>query len=498
MRTRTIAFGLVFVVILAVLAVVFIPRLLEPGPASPQAYWPTQGWRAGAPEDQGFDSGKLAEELQALEDNGVQIDSLLIVRDGYVVLDAYFYPYDNTIPHKLASVTKSVMTTLIGIAVDQGKMQLDQPMVSFFPGRAIANLEPRKEQVTVRHLVSMRNALASGCLAGDEPTLDAMRANPDWVQAALDRKMANEPGARFCYDSPGMHLLSAILQEATGMTALDFGRQYLFEPLGIRDVHWQSDPQGYTHGWGDLYLKPGDAAKIGYLWLNQGVWEGEQIVSASWVADSVTAHSRAGGDGYGYGWWVSEDSYYALGRGGQNIRVYPGYNAIVVTTASAFDYDQIEPLLTAAFVDPDQPLPGNPAGVADLDATLSALAGAPTPWPVGPVPGIAGMISGKTYVFGPNPAELATLCPDLDDPEVATLTMRLEGRDVIWPIGLDGKYRVAPDGQGLRGYWTEPQTLVIEVFEDGLSSLQLHFEEDRVEVSSPALGLQFEGQAEGP
>jgi CubicO group peptidase (beta-lactamase class C family) len=498
MRTRTILIGLVSVAILALLAVVLIPRLTGPEEIPSQAYWPTEGWRTSTPEEQGFDSGKLAEELQALENNGVQIDSLLIIRNGYVVLDAYFYPYDNTIPHKLASVTKSVMTTLIGIAVDQGKIELDQPMVSFFPGRPIANLEARKEQVTVRHLVSMRNGFASGCMAGDEPTLDAMRANPDWVQAALDRKMANDPGTHFCYDSPGMHLLSAILQEATGMTALDFGRQYLFEPLGIREVHWQSDPQGYTHGWGDLYLKPRDAAKIGYLWLNQGVWEGEQIVSASWVADSVTAHSNAGGDGYGYGWWVSEDSYTALGRGGQNIKVYPGYNAIVVTTASAFDYDQLEPLLNAAFVDPEQPLPADPARVAELETTLDALAGAPTPWSVGPVPEIAGMISGKTYVFGPNPAELATLRPEFDDPEVATLAMMLGGRDVVWPIGLDGRYRLAPDGQGLRGYWTEPQTLVIEVFEEGLSTLRLHFEGDRVEISSPALGLQFEGRIEGP
>jgi CubicO group peptidase (beta-lactamase class C family) len=497
MRTRTIAIGLVFVAVLAVLAVLLIPRLIGSEETSTQAYWPTGGWRASAPEEQGFDSGRLAEELQALEDNGVPIDSLLIVRDGYVVLDAYFYPYDNTIPHKLASVTKSVMTTLIGIAVDQGKIDLDRPMVSFFPGRAIANLEPRKEQVTVRHLVSMRNGFASGCLAGDEPTLDAMRAQPDWVQAALDRQMANEPGAHFCYDSPGMHLLSAVLQEATGMTALEFGRQYLFEPLGIREVWWQSDPQGYTHGWGDLFLKPRGAAKIGYLWLNQGTWEGEQIVSASWVADSVTAHSRAGGDGYGYGWWVSEDSYTALGRGGQNIKVYPGYNAIVVTTASAFDYDQLEPLLSAAFVDPDGPLPADPAGVAELEATLEALAAPPSPWPVSPVPEIAGVVSGATYLFGPNPAELATLRPDLSDPEVATLTMTLEGRHVVWPIGLDGKYRVAADGQGLRGYWTEPQTLVVELFEEGLSTLRLHFEEDRLEISSPALGLEFEGRIEG-
>ncbi|MGD8998681.1 MAG: serine hydrolase [Anaerolineae bacterium] len=496
MRARTIAIGLSFVAILAVLTIVFLPRLLRPEQVPTQPYWPTEGWRASTPEEQGFDSGKLAEGLQAVQEDNINLDSLLIIRNGYVVLDAYLYPYDNTIPHKLASVTKSVMTTLIGIAVDQGTMELDQPMVSFFSDRTIDNLDALKEQVTVRHLVSMRNGFESGCLSRDEPTLNAMRANPDWIQAALDRKMVREPGTSFCYDSPGMHLLSAILQEATGMTALEFARENLFEPLGIREAFWQSDPQGYTHGWGDLYLKPRDAAKIGYLWLNNGAWEGKQIVSASWVADSVKAVSRAGDDGYGYGWWVAEDSYFASGRGGQHIRVYPALNAIVVTTASGLDYDQIVPMLTAAFVDPELALPANPASVAELDATLAALAQAPEPWPIGPLPGIAEAIAGKTYVFEANAVDLATLRLEFDDTNEATVFMNLEGADVIWPIGLDGKYRLSPIGQGLRGFWADAQTLVIEVFEDGLSTRRLHFEDGRVEISSPELGLKFEGQME--
>jgi CubicO group peptidase (beta-lactamase class C family) len=496
MRTRPIVIGLGSAVILMVLALVLLSRLLEPEQVSTQPYWPTQGWRTSTPEEQGFDSGKLAEGLQDMRGSG--LDSLLIIRNGHVVLDAYFYPYDHTIPHKLASVTKSVMTTLIGIAVDQGKIQLDLPLVSFFPNRAIDDLDARKEHITVRHLVSMRNGFESGCLAGDEPTLNAMRGNPDWVQAALDRKMLREPGTSFCYDSPGMHLLSAILQEATGMTALDFARKNLFQPLGIREVFWQSDPQGYTHGWGDLYLKPRDAAKIGYLWLNDGVWDGKQIVSAAWVADSVTAHSNGGGEGYGYGWWVSDDSYYAYGRGGQNIRAYPSFNAIVVTTASGFDYDQIVPLLVTSFIDPEHPLPANPAGVAALDKALAALAQSPNPWPSGPLPDTARAISGKTYLFGPNTADLATLRLEFNDSAEATLYMKLEGLDVIWPIGLEGAFRLSPIGQGLRGYWNDPQTFVIEVFEDGLSTRWLQFEDDRVEISSPELGLGFEGQTADP
>ena len=496
MRTRIIVIGLTAVVAVVLLAILIIPRLLNSKQTPDQAFWPTQGWRTSTPEEQGFDSSILADGLLALQEGNVHLDSLLIIRNGYVVLDAYFYPYDRSIPHKLASVTKSVMTTLIGTAVDQGVIQLDQPMLSFFPDREIANLEARKEHVTIRHLVSMQNGFASGCLAGDEETLNKMRSNPDWVQAALDREVVVEPGTGFCYDSPGMHLLSAILQEATGMTTLEFALQNLFEPLGIQEVFWQSDPQGYTHGWGDLYLKPRDAAKIGYLFLNQGNWDGKQIVSATWVADSVKAHSKADGDGYGYGWWVSDDNFYASGRGGQNIKVYPSYNAIVITTASGFDYQQIEPLLVAAFVNPNKPLPANPASVSKLEEVMSDLARAPNPWPDNPMPEITKQISGKTYVFGENSVDLETLRLEFEDPEAATFYLKLQGQDETWTVGLDGNYRTSPDGQGLRGYWENPGTFILQIFEEGLSIRRLFFEDDRVKINFPESGYDLEGRME--
>jgi CubicO group peptidase (beta-lactamase class C family) len=240
--------------LLGTLAYVFLPgRGSLPALPAPD-YWPTGGWQTSTPEQQGLDSATLAEGIQAIHDKHVAIDSVMIIRNGYVVLDANFYPYNGSFPHDMASVTKSVTTTLIAIAAEQGKLQLDQPVVSFFPDRVIANLDDRKRSMTVRDLVSMRNGMESGCFHGDDSTLDAMRSQLDWIQAALDRKMTSQPGTQFCYDSPGMHLLSAILQEATGMTELAFARQYLFEPLGIQDAAWEIDPKGYYHGWGDLHL----------------------------------------------------------------------------------------------------------------------------------------------------------------------------------------------------------------------------------------------------
>jgi CubicO group peptidase (beta-lactamase class C family) len=495
MRAKTNIYGFFALVLLTISSCSGYPTD-QPEQVPTQTSLPTQGWQTNTPEEQGFDSSILAEELQSLQESNIPIDSLLIIRNGDVLLDAYFTPYDGSFPHNLASVTKSIMTTLIGIAIDQGKIELDQSMISYFPNRVIANLDERKESITVRHLVSNQNGFESGCLSGDELTLIAMRSTPDWVQAALDRKVTHEPGTGFCYDSPGMHLLSAILQEATGMTALEFAQKNLFEPLGIHDVLWRADPQGYTRGWGDLYMKPPDAAKIGYLWLNKGVWEGRQIISASWVEDSVKANSFGGMGDYGYGWWISSDGYYATGRGGQNIRVYPAYNAVIVTTGSGFDYDQINPLLEAAFVNPSKSLPANPTGVAKLDNLLSALAQQKEALPIGVTPDIPDEIFGKTYVFDKNPISLATLRLDAIDSNQATVYMNLEGSDVIWPIGLDGTYRMASSGQALRGYWSDSHTLVCEFFEDGLNTLQLHFMDDRVEVGLPEQGIRLEGQKE--
>ncbi|MCU0486270.1 MAG: beta-lactamase family protein, partial [Anaerolineales bacterium] len=278
----------------------------------------------------------MAAGLQTMLDEGAKVDSLLVIRNGYVVLDAHFAPYDGTFPHDIASVTKSVITTLIGIAVDQGKLSLDDTLVSFFPDRTIANLDERKSRITVQDLVSMRNGMQSGCYEEDEPTLDAMRSQPDWVQAALDRPMMFEPGTKFCYDSPGMHLLSAILQQATGMTAQEFAQANLFAPLGIREFIWVTDPQGYTRGWGDLHLLPEDLAKIGFLWLQRGQWDGRQVVSEAWMLDSVKLHSSfiEPDFGYGYGWWISNGDYQGSGRGGQRVRVVASRNTIIVVTAA--------------------------------------------------------------------------------------------------------------------------------------------------------------------
>lgn len=413
-------------------------------------------------------------------------------------------------------MTKSLITTLIGIAIDQGKLTLDQPMVSFFPGCKIANLDAQKEKITVRHLASMSSGLDSLGLEADEGTLTEMQANKDWIQFALDRKVVSEPGTHFVYDSPGMHLLSAILQQATGMTALEFARQNFFEPLGIQDVIWPSDPQGFTRGWGDVHLYPRDAAKLGYLWHNKGVWEGKQLVSREWVENSVKTQIKTGDEeDYGYGWWVlagtTEGEYAAMGRGGQRIQVVPALNIIIVTTGCGFDIDDIMPFLIPALVDPNKPLPANPTGMVEFNNALAKVLQAPAPQPVTPLPDIAKAISGKAFVIDPNPIQLKTLRLDFNDSAEAKLYITFNDNSQSSPIlvGLDGIYRILPGDfnlpQGFRGYWADTQTFVLEIDEIANNSHTIYrmlFQGNQVVIqgtkTAHSLSLTVKGKMQNP
>jgi CubicO group peptidase (beta-lactamase class C family) len=495
-------------IVLSVVAVTGCSRSREAAPGSPAADWPTAGWRTGPPEEFGFDSLKLAEGLLAIRDEGFDLHSVAIVRHGVMFLDAVFYPYDGQALHDQASVTKSIMTTLIAIAVDQGKLGLDDPMLSFFPGRRVANRDAAKERVTVRHLASMSSGLECTA-AGDEQTLKEMRKSPDYVQFVLDRKMISEPGARFVYCSPGMHLLAAILQEAVGTTTLEFARENLFGPLGIRDVIWPADAQGVNFGWGDIHLHPRDTAKVGLLWLRHGEWEGRQLVSRDWVESSVRTQIRTGRDDqYGYGWWITGDrgEFAAIGRGGQRIQVWPELDALLVMTGGGVDIDDIEPLISPAFVGRDKPLPSNPAAVARLEDALRAVAAPPDARPVPPLSETGRRISGLTFTVEPNDLEIEELGLDFSGPAEAVIRLKREGgRTDSWPVGLDGIYRMSegPYGlpQGLRGEWADAKTFVMEY--DNIANndhlfLRLTFEGDRVVVESREtaheLGARFEGR----
>ncbi|HSL44021.1 MAG TPA: serine hydrolase [Anaerolineales bacterium] len=503
--SASVRWMIVALVILAVALAVFVWQALRPSTPSVPApdYWPTNGWRTAAPESHGFDSAIMAEGLRAMRRDGTKIHSLMVVHAGEVILDAYFYPYDGSTVHDQASVTKSFMTTLIAIAADQGKLDLDAPILSFFPDREIANRDARKERITVRHLTS--NTAGWECIHHpEEPTARDMHASPDWVQFTLDLPMVAEPSTTFAYCSPGMHLLSAILEKATGMNTLEFARANLFEPLGIHDVVWSTDPQGTPNGHGELYLHPHDTAKLGLLWLHGGQWDGQQIVSREWVEASSKLQISTGpnyGADYGYGWWIArpgdDPTFKADGRGGQLVLVFPAMDLVLVTTGGGFELDDVDDYLVAA-IGKTNPLPDNPAGVADLQAALDEVAQPLAAQPVLPLPDMAQVISGHTYLFDDNPYRLASLRLDFDQTAEASLSLTYYGdmHDRQGFVGLDGQYRFSQawEGsreftQGLRGAWTDAQTFVLyynEIASPNAMMLNVHFDGEHVTLEGPS------------
>jgi CubicO group peptidase (beta-lactamase class C family) len=426
--------------------------------------WPTKEWATSSPEEQGMSSERLARLVEFGGANNM--DSLLVTRHGRIVLEATYAPFRDDLKHRINSSTKAVISTLIAMAIRDGKLDgTDRRVMEFFADRTIANLDEQKKSIRLRHLLDMTSGLQwSEGLDGFESFL-AMERSPDWQQFILDRPISTAPGALFYYDSGNSHLLSAILTKVTGKSALDYARENLFGPLGIDDVMWRADPQGISGGGAGLYMHPRDMAKIGYLYLRGGVWEGKQILPASWIegvrkADVDMRETWAQNLRYGSQFWVmpGRDAYMAVGYDRQLIVVMPKLDIVAVTTGSArfatasglptkprYSFDSLVSFLTSA-VAGDEPLPANPAATAEFtqkvrEATIEQ------PSPVGGQPAMAKTISGKTWRFPPNDMRIKSITFTLDSAEPsfeyeadgtpATPAARFGG-----PIGFDGHYRV--------------------------------------------------------
>ncbi len=408
-------------------------------------YWPGAEWRTSTPEEQGMDSSYIRSMIEFIQEQQKEIHSLLIIRNGYLVTEAYFYPYQKGIKQNLDSCTKSITSALVGIAINEGYIKsINDKAVSFFPDVKIANLDKRKKALTLEHLLKM--AAGFDWLEEADNSLETysttqMMNSKDPVQFILDRKMIQEPGKSFYYCTGASHLLSAILQRATGKSALEYGKEKLFDPMGMNDIHWFSDPKGVAQGGGGLYLTPADMAKFGYLFLQKGKWGGQQIVPEKWVQVSTQKQIKApwfaypnyntGEGDYGYQWWkdVSTTSrprttdfegYSARGFGGQYIFVIPESNLVVVFTGGNLGMDYPLPFAFTtnyilASIKSDKPLAKNPASEAALNKIITEVGQTPKAKPVSQLPELCNIISGKQYrmddsislsfQFGNNPNE---------------------------------------------------------------------------------------------
>jgi CubicO group peptidase (beta-lactamase class C family) len=434
-------------------------------------YWPGEKWRTATPESQGLDSEALASAIDEVRQNQWGVHSLLVIRHGYVVADTDFYPYNSASPHDLASVTKTITSTLTGVAVGSGLLKLDQPLLSFFPNELPANIDDRKKSINVGNVLRMESGLDCGYLPGEQE-LEQMKRSANWVQYALALPMKYDPGTHPSYCSPGYHLLGSVIGAASHMTEADFGQKYLFGPLGIRGVVWADDPQHRNHGWGDSHFYPQDVAKIGYLYLHNGEWNGKQIVPRDWVAMSIAPPTAGRGEpgGFGYEWGATNGAngrqYGGNGRGGQILIVWPDLDMIVVSMAGG-NAGRLPQSVRQA-VKSDRPLPENPSAHSHLQEREAAAAKAPAAVPPPALPAIAQAVSGSVYKFPVNSSRLDALALTFEKDGTARADIRYYGEPLSFPVGLDGVYWVGPYGPlhlpaGAIGKWTSENEFLLDL-----------------------------------
>lgn len=430
-------------------------------------------WPTATPEEVGVDSTALVEMFEFVRTNGTRVHSVQLARKGKLVLDAYFYPYREDMRHDVASVTKSITSTLVGLAIDKGHLRdVQQPVPSLFPDRQPANADARKQKLGLEHLLTMRAGWDCG-FEPNEARLMEMRRTSDWIQFMLDLPMVAEPGERWAYCSGNCHVLSVLITRRTGTNALAFARRELFEPLGIRDVAWPADARGNNFGWGDLQMHPRDMAKIGQLFLQRGRWGEHQVISEKWVHDATRAHvpKTSGTDQYGYFWWMPGPKYpgvfEAIGRGGQRIIVWPAKELVVVYTGGGFNNDHLTPFILKGLKS-DAALPPNPRATARLRDDLAAAKKAPAPRPVPKLPSLATRISGRKYALASNSLDLSAMTLHFDKPAEGTLRFTRFGEEFTCGVGLDGVLRFSAQNLidlpfACQGRWLDNQTFFLEL-----------------------------------
>jgi CubicO group peptidase (beta-lactamase class C family) len=440
-----------------------------------------EDWQTSSPEAQGMSSQELTDLVTFGITNGM--DSLLVTRHGKIVAEAYYAPFPSGMRHRINSATKSVIGSLVGIALKDGLIKsLDQPMLEFFPGRTFANADERRKVITLRHLLDMASGIDwTEPLSAAVPTsMLEMDRSRDWVQYVLDHGVAHEPGTTFGYNSGGTHLLSAVLSRVTGKNAETYAREKLFGPLGITDVMWRQDPQGVSTGGYGLYLLPRDMAKLGLFWLHGGAWDGKQLLPTDWIdtARQGRIDMPFPGGRYGNLFWSipGKDAFMAVGFDRQLIIVLPKLDIVAAFTgANRYSNYDGKPSLAAysmgTVVDrlksatkSDTALPEDPAALELLTDKVKAMTEEVRTEDAGSSP-LAASLSGKIWRLQPNLFRIRTLSFMFENDE-ASFTYDQDGQRWGGPIGLDGFYGIG--GRRLygksaaKGRWLDDKTFQLE------------------------------------
>lgn len=363
-----------------------------------------------APSDMGVASAAIDAFLDGVASAQLELHSLMLVRHGHVVAEGWWKPYAPKLPHVLFSLSKSFTSSAVGLAVEAGLLTVDDRVVDFFPEEA-ATLSPEQAN---GHLAAMRVRDLLTMTAGhaEDPTLQ-VREHENWVQAFLEQPIDHEPGTYFVYNSVATYMCSAIVQKLTGQTVLDYLTPRLLEPLGITGAWWENCPRGINVGGWGLHVRTEDIACFGQLYLQQGEWQGQQLIDPNWVAQATARQVPNGMDpnsdwsqGYGYQFWrCRHNAYRGDGAFGQYCVVMPEQDAVLAITSGVGDLQAVLNLVWNHLLPEmaDDEVPADTKVERKLATRLRNLAFEPLDFTPSPV---ATQVSGTRYLFPANDVEV--------------------------------------------------------------------------------------------
>ena len=305
------------------------------------------GWATSTPAAEGMDAAILDSVFKSIG-SGIfpGVDSMVVVRNQRLVAEGYFNGFGRETLHDLRSTGKSFISTLVGIAVEQGLLGLDDPLAQHIPDfEGHRNMDAAKRAITLRHLINMSSGLDCDDSVDNSPGHEErLYDSRDWIRYMLDLRMLAEPGTQSRYCTGGVVLLGHVVSLRSGMALDDWAQQWLLGPLNIQRSEWRRGPDGKTTGATGFGLRPRDAAKLGALFANEGLWNGSRVVSERWVRTSRESPVSLGSQGYGYLWWKRGFAHrsgevrveYAAGNGGNYVFVVPSLELVVAFTGSNY------------------------------------------------------------------------------------------------------------------------------------------------------------------
>jgi len=339
------------------------------------------------PESEGVSSAGIIDFLNAVDTGSVELHSFMFIRHGRVIAEGWWNPYGPDYKHILFSASKTFTATAVGLAVSENRLKITDKVISFFPYSMPDSISDYMRELTVQNLLTMS--------VGQDPEPRAMGTSGDWITAFLKSPPIHKPGTVFKYNNMATFMLSAIVQQVTGQTIFDYLQPRIFKPLGIRGIDWDLNPQGINLGMIGLRLRTEDLAKFGQLLIQNGVWNGKQLLPKEWIkeATSFKIESNDPGNkrpkdlndwaqGYCYQMWRGRNSSVRLdGMAGQFVMLFPDKDAFVVLTANARntqnELDLVHNYLFPA-IKSDKALPGSPGLNNELQKKQVALSLKPT------------------------------------------------------------------------------------------------------------------------